>query len=129
MSETLHKVNSHIEAARLLAKGIAESAKFKEFEKMRDRLRADPEAQEMLKSLEMAEQKAQRAATWGGLSKNESKNLETLREETFKHPRILAFLNAQNGLVAELQELNQYMTEKLGIDFADMTKPQTGCCG
>lgn len=129
MSDTVLEVENPVRASRSLAKAIVETANFKDFERAQDRMGTDPEAREMLKALEIAEQKAQRAASWGGLPKSESKNLENLREETFKQPTILAFLNAQNGLVAELQELNQYMTEKLGIDFADMTKPQTGCCG
>ena len=129
MSDIMFETESHVQASRSLAKAIAETANYKVFEKARDRLGTDAEALKMIDELEAAEQKAQLSASWGGLSDRESKKLERMREETFRQPTILAFLEAQQSLIAELQELNRYMTEKLGIDLVDMTKPQTGCCG
>ena len=129
MSDIVLEADSYVQASHALAKAIAATATYKVFEQARDRLSTDAEARKMLDELEAAEQKAQLSASWGGLSERESKKLERMREETFRQPTILAFLEAQQSLIAELQELNRYMTEKLGIDLADMTKPQTGCCG
>jgi len=129
MSDIVLEVDSHVQASHSLAKAIATTANYKAFEQARDRLSADVEARKMLDELEAAEQKAQMSASWGGLSERENKNIERMRDSTFKQPTIKAFLEAQEMLIADLQELNRYMTEKLGIDLADMTKPQTGCCG
>ncbi len=129
MTDIMLEAESYVQASRSLAKAIAATGNYAIFEKARDRLSTDAEARNMLKQLEAAEQKAQLSASWGGLSDHERRKLERMQEETFKQPTILAFLEAQKSLIAELQELNRYMTEKLGIDLADMTKPQTGCCG
>lgn len=129
MTDIMLETESYVQASRSLAKAIAETANYKAFERARDRLSSDVEARKMLDDLEAAEQKAQLAESWGGLSDFERKKLERLRDSTFKHPTINTFLEAQERLIADLKELNRYMTEKLGIDFADMTKPQTGCCG
>ncbi len=129
MTDIMLEAESPVQASRAFAKAIAETAHYKAFERARDRLSSDVEARKMLDDLEAAEQKAQLADSWGGLSEVERKKLERLRSATFEQPTIRAFLEAQENMIAELQELNRYTTEKLGLDFADLTKPQTGCCG
>lgn len=62
----------------------------------------------------------------GGLSDHDRKKLERMRDEVFNQPTIKAFLEAQQSFITELQELNRYTTERLGLDFAHLAKPQTG---
>lgn len=129
MTEIKIAVESATQAARSFVKAITATASYQAFEQAQNRLNTDEEACKMLNALEAAEQRARLSSSWGGLPKRENQKLELLREETYKQPTILAFIEAQNELIEELRELNQYMTENLGFDFADMTKPQTGCCG
>ncbi len=129
MSDVLMETENPVQAFRALAEAIVTTNEYRAFERARAELALDSEARKMVDDLEAAEQKAQLADSWGGLSDRERKKLEHMRDATFKRPTIQAFIEAQENLIAELQELNRYMTEKLGIDLADMTKPQTRCCG
>lgn len=113
--------------ARKLAEAVANTAAYKEFEQANEAMEKDPEAKDLLSQFEVAQQMAQMSASWGGESQNEQ-NLAALQEKIARHATLTRFFKAQENLVSSLKELDSYMTQGLGFDFAEMTKPAGGCC-
>ncbi len=114
-------------AARKLAEAVAQTNAYKEFEQANEVLEKDAEARDLLSQFEVAQQMAQMSASWGGASQNEQ-NLAELQDKIARHTTLARYFKAQESMVAELKQLDEYMTERLGFDFAEMTKPAGGCC-
>jgi len=114
-------------AARKFAEAVAHTKIYKEFEQANDAMEQDKEAKDLLSQFEVAQQMAQMSASWGGESQYEQ-NLAALQDKIAGHATLTRFFSAQENLGSSLQELDQYMTEGLGFDFAEMTKPACGCC-
>ncbi|MCA1753515.1 MAG: YlbF family regulator [Spirochaeta sp.] len=114
-------------AARKFAEAVAHTKTYKEFEQANDAMEQDKEAKDLLSQFEVAQQMAQMSASWGGESQNEQ-NLAALQDKIAGHATLSRYFKAQESLVGELKQLDEYMTTRLGFDFAEMTKPAGGCC-
>lgn len=117
-----------LDASRTLARAIGQSEQFQRYEKMTERMMADQEARRLLSEFQEAQQTVQMAQGWGGASDEDFKRVEQLREQLFSHPTFKDYFQAQDDLVSMLKELNVFISEKLGFDFAGLTKPAGGCC-
>ena len=53
---------------------------------------------------------------------------DVVEKKLIAHPTYKRYMAAQEDLLIVLKDLNVYLTEKLGFDFADLTKPAGGCC-
>lgn len=127
MSTSTDTTQAILPAARKLAETVAQGSVYKEFEQANELLEKDPEARDLLSQFEVAQQMAQMSASWGGENQNEQ-NLAELQDKIARHTTLARFFKAQESLVGALKELDEYMTERLGFDFAEMTKPAGGCC-
>lgn len=114
-------------AAREFAAGLAETPEYKEYEVASEAYQQDAEARELLRKFQMAQQQVQRKAAWGGTA-DEAEKMEDLRVQVTSNAVLSRFFASQENLVQLLKETNTYMTERLGFDFADLTKPAGGCC-
>ena len=117
-----------VEAARKFGRAIGESNVYKNFEVAHQSLRGDQEAQRLLQQYQQSQQQLQMMQSWGGAQQDDIQRLEDMRKQMMENKTLKEFFEAQDELVAQLKELNQFMTDKLGFDFADMTKPAGGCC-
>jgi cell fate (sporulation/competence/biofilm development) regulator YlbF (YheA/YmcA/DUF963 family) len=117
-----------VEAARKFGRTIGESKVYKNFEAAHQSLRGDQEAQQLLQQYQQSQQQLQMMQSWGGAQQDDIQRLEDMRKQMMENETLKEFFRAQDELVAQLKELNQFMTDKLGFDFADMTKPAGGCC-
>jgi cell fate (sporulation/competence/biofilm development) regulator YlbF (YheA/YmcA/DUF963 family) len=117
-----------VEAARKFGRTIGESKVYKNFEVAHRSLRGDQEAQQLLQQYQQSQQQLQMMQSWGGAQQEDIRRLEDMRNRMMENKTLKEFFEAQDELVAQLKELNQFMTDKLGFDFADMTKPAGGCC-
>lgn len=117
-----------LDAARELARSVAETEAYRGFEAASDAFRADPEARELLGQFQSMAQQVQMAASWGGSTQADREKLESAQARMVENDTLRRYLNAQEALVAQLKELDSFLTNRLGFDFADMTKPAGGCC-
>ncbi len=117
-----------VEAARKFGRTIGESNVYKNFEAAHQSLRGDQEAQQLLQQYQQSQQQLQMMQSWGGAQQDDIQRPEDMRKQMMENKTLKEFFEAQDELVAQLKELNQFMTDKLGFDFADMTKPAGGCC-
>lgn len=117
-----------LDVSRKLARAIGESAHFQRYEKITERMRADQEAERLLAEFQEAQQTLQMQQSWGGASEEDFRRLEQLRGQLFSNQTLKEYFQAQEDLVRMLKELNVFMSERLGFDFANLTKPAGGCC-
>jgi cell fate (sporulation/competence/biofilm development) regulator YlbF (YheA/YmcA/DUF963 family) len=82
----------------------------------------------LLQQYQQSQQQLQMMQSWGGAQQEDIRRLEDMRNRMMENKTLKEFFEAQDELVAQLKELNRFMTDKLGFDFADMTKPAGGCC-
>ena len=116
-------------AARELAGAIAETAAYREYEQARTALHDDEAARELLQQFQQAQQFAQISGGWGGpAAAGGLGELERLERQVTQNATLARLFKAQEQLIATLKELNELMTERLGFDFAELTKPAGGCC-
>ena len=117
-----------LEVSRKLALAIGESAPFRKYEETTENLRADKEAQRLLSEFQKAQQNLQMMQSWGGATDKDFEQFEKLQTQLFANPILKEYFKAQEDLVTKLKELNVFISEKLGFDFANLTKPAGGCC-
>lgn len=116
-------------AARELAKSIAGSECYREFERAQDAFQADPEARRIFEEFLATERNARLAESWGGLTEEERRWVEELRMTMSSNETLKRRFDAQERFIAVLKEVNELMAAQLGFDLAAMARPATGCCG
>jgi cell fate (sporulation/competence/biofilm development) regulator YlbF (YheA/YmcA/DUF963 family) len=117
-----------IEAARRLGRAIGESKVYLNFEESRRLLLRDQMAQQLLRQFQQTQQQVQMMQSWGGAERDDIQRLQDMREKMIENQTLKTFFLAQDDLVTQLRELNRFMADNLGFDFAEMTKPAGGCC-
>lgn len=128
MSEQTTSVDRITEAAKRFAAGLAQTPEYEEYQAAASAYREDDEARGLLEKFQAAQQRAQRFGPWGRVGTGNEEDLEALQAEVVAHPVLARYFASQETLVQALQETNRYMAEKLGFDFAELTKPAGGCC-
>jgi len=117
-----------LEASKRLARAVAESTQFQKYEEAKQRMRRDVSAQHLLFEYQQAQQIFQMRQSWGGVSGEVANRIVELQEQVFSNPTLKDYFQAQEDLVQMLMELNEFLSEKLGFDFANLAKPAGGCC-
>ena len=117
------------DAAQRLAKSMAGSECYKEFERAQEAFHANSGAQRIFEEFLAADRKARLAGSWGGLSEVERKRVEALRTTMSGNETLRRSFQAQESCIILFKEVNELMKAQLGFDFADMARPATGCCG
>ena len=117
-----------LQAAQALARKVAESDIYKEFEEASSAFRGDAAAQKLYRAYQSAQQEGRMMQSWGSRNKGIEERVQRLEKELISHPTYKRSMAAQEDLLVALKDLNDYLTGKLGFDFADMTKPAGGCC-
>ncbi len=116
------------EAAVALARKVAESEIYKEFEVASAAFRGDPAAQKLFQDYQRTNRENRLIISWSGRDKGFEDRFQRLEKQLFAHPTYARYMTAQEGLLVALKDLNDYLTGKLGFDFADLAKPAGGCC-
>jgi cell fate (sporulation/competence/biofilm development) regulator YlbF (YheA/YmcA/DUF963 family) len=116
------------EAAKALALKVADSAIYKEFEAASTAFREDAQALGLFREYQSAQREAQMMRSWGDRDNGLEDRLRSLEKKLIAHPTHKRYIAAQEAMLVAIKDLNGYLTEKLGFDFADLTKPAGGCC-
>lgn len=117
-----------LDVSKKLARSIGLSSHFQLYEKAIEKLRNDQKTQDLLNEFQSAQQNLQMLQSWGGASQKDIEQFEQLKKQLFSNPILKEYFGSQEKLVLMLKELNAFISEKLGFDFADLTKPAGGCC-
>ena len=117
------------EIGKKLGAAIVATAEYKAFSEAELRYRSNTQARELLKQYQEAQQTVQLMRHLSSDATQEEMRLDELQRSLDENQIISGYANAEKALLALLRELNVFISERLNLDFAGLTKPKTGCCG
>ena len=117
-------------AAEELARAIQPTPEWRELEAARTAFQTDPDLSVLTTQLRKLSEQYRHARSQGrALPGQEAMELAAVQEKIQEHDLFLRQQAAAGAFVALLQETNQTISQKLGIDFASNAAPKSGCCG
>ena len=117
-----------LEATSALAENLAQSEPILRFRAAEGKLKADPEALKLLAELSELQQKIRTQQLASEISEIEIKRLRALQNVIGINETIQDYGLTQELAASFLREVNQEISQLLGIDFASLTRRSGGCC-
>lgn len=119
---------SLLEAASALSQNLAQSEIFLRYRKAELQLKNDHKAQLLLADFSIVQQKIRSQQQPGDLSENDFQRLHALRSAINSNAVIQEEELARGYAITFLREVNQEISNLIGIDFASLTRRSGGCC-
>jgi len=114
-------------ATESLAVNVRQSESFVLYHLAREALESDSEAQSLLRRLSEAQAKVRTSQAHGQVTPDDIEQLRALQGRAQRNRAIIDYARTQQAAVAHLREVNQEISELLGVDFASLAR-QAGCC-
>jgi len=125
---TSGKVSDQIlNAASELAENLSHSADILGFRRAEDALHSDLQAVQLLKDLSKMQQKVRDQQYNGSLVQADLATLRSLQVSVAENQAIQTYLASQEAAKAFLREVNQEISQHMGIDFASLTRRSSSC--
>lgn len=118
-----------LEAIETLAENVLASEPFALFEQAYARFEADPKASRLMRDLTEAQANLRVRQNNGGLSQADISQFRDLQMEAQANRLIGGYIQAQNLALDSLKEINQEISQALGVDFAALARRPSSCCG
>lgn len=115
------------EATSNLAENLAQSEAFLRFKAAENRMNADQEALKLMTDLSELQQKIRKQQYSSNIAENDLDRLRVLQSAVGANETIQQYGIAQEVAIALLREVNQEITQLLGIDFAALTRHAGSC--
>ncbi len=117
-----------LEAAQSLAENLAQSEPFLRYKAAADKYNLDAEAGRLVAELSDLQQSIRSRQYNGGISERDLKRLRELQMAARLNATILEYNASQAEAIEFLREVNQEISQLVGIDFASLTRRSSGCC-
>ena len=114
------------QAALQLGSALKNTAPLRTYADAHMQMKADAQATALLDELQRAQADV-RVRQSNGVTADDIARLRQLQSEVQSHPTIAAFIAAEQKAKAYLPQVNQAISDLLGIDFASLGRVQ-GCC-
>jgi len=116
-----------LNAASDLAENLSQSADILGFRRAENALYSDLQAMQMLKDLSKMQQKVRDQQYNGSLVQADLATLRSLQVSVAENQAIQTYLASQEAAKAFLREVNQEISQLMGIDFASLTRRSSSC--
>ena len=110
-------------ATEALAEQMLHAEPIARYHRAGARLKADMQAGTLLERLSAAQADLRLRQAQGQVTLDEIRSLRALQEEVRSNPMIMEYVLAQQEALAYLPEVNQKISELLGVDFASLAGP------
>ncbi len=117
-----------LEATGSLANNLAQSEPFLRYEAAEQRLHADTQAMQLLSDLSALQQKIRQQQYSGSISQKDLTQLRALQSAVGANEVIEDYMMTEELAIAFLREVNQEISQLLGVDFALLARRSSGCC-
>jgi cell fate (sporulation/competence/biofilm development) regulator YlbF (YheA/YmcA/DUF963 family) len=114
------------EAAEGLAENLLAAEPFVLYDRANIRLNADTQSRNLLEQLSTVQAKIRSGQTNGGVTRQDIDQLRALQSEVQQNQAIMDYARAQQNAINYLREINQEISQLLGMDFATLAR-QTSC--
>lgn len=111
--------------ARELGDAIADLPVYQEFAAARETVESNAELQERIEAFEEQRREFMLARQSGEATDTDMAELQRAQQELHSHPDMARFLEAKEALQAELETINQAISDPLAVDFGGEAG---GCC-
>src|SRR5512139_469504 len=115
------------QATQSLAENLAASEPFVHYFQARQAIETDSDAQSLLKDLSSIQGEIRQKQQRSQVTQDDIDVLRALQQQAQSNETIMQYANTQQSAVTFLREINQEISQLLGVDFAALSK-QTGCC-
>ena len=115
------------QATQSLAENLAASETFVQYAQTRQAFEADSNAQSLLKDISSIQGEIRQKQQRSQVTQDDIDVLRALQQQAQSNETIMQYANTQQSAVTFLREINQEISQLLGVDFAALSK-QTGCC-
>ncbi len=88
----------------------------------------DASATQLLDELQQVQSAVRAGQTNASLRAEDTARLRQLQADVQAHPTIAAFLAADHAAKVYLVQLNQFISDLIGIDFASLGRSKSACC-
>jgi cell fate (sporulation/competence/biofilm development) regulator YlbF (YheA/YmcA/DUF963 family) len=114
------------EAARALARAVANSEVFRRFEAAQEQFTRDKKLQQQLRDYEVQQQQARLVRMWTG--GEDGKTSEQQWNSLLENPVLKNYLTCEEELRGLLRDAAGRITSEVGIDYGAACAPAGGCC-
>jgi cell fate (sporulation/competence/biofilm development) regulator YlbF (YheA/YmcA/DUF963 family) len=114
-------------AADVLGAALARTKIIVAFKEARGRLDVDEHARALLDRMAEADGDARRKQAEGTLTQADIDHVRDIHREASLDPSIKGFVEAQQAATAYLPEVNELISELLGLDFASVAAAPANC--
>ena len=125
MSETLNFPPDLYEATDSLIQNLLASEPFLAYHQSKARLESDPQARGLLERLSALQSGIRRKQTSGDITQVEIEELRAVQHQVQANTTIMAYAQSQQEAVNFLREINQEISQLLGMDFASLARAIT----
>jgi cell fate (sporulation/competence/biofilm development) regulator YlbF (YheA/YmcA/DUF963 family) len=115
------------QAALELGSALKNTTPLRAYADAHTQMNADVQATALLDELERVQANVRVHQSNGGVTADDLARLRQLQSEAQSHPTIAAFTVADQQVKAYLPQVNQAISDLLGIDFASLGRV-SGCC-
>ena len=113
------------QATDSLIENLLASESFLAYQRSATNLNANPQARFLLERLSTLQTELRRKQGNNSLTQLEIDELRTVQAQVQSHTVILAYAQSQQEAVSFLREINQEISQLLGVDFAALAKQKT----
>ncbi len=115
------------QAGQTLSEAVKQAPPLWAYAEALAKMDADRSATELLDELQRVQADLRVRQSNGGITQADTARLRQLQADVQAHPMIAAFLTADRAAKAYLPQVNQHISNLIGIDFASLGRTQ-GCC-
>ncbi|WP_251343906.1 YlbF family regulator [Haloplanus halophilus] len=108
-----------------LGEAIAETPAYERFEEAKEAVENDPDAQERIAEVERLRDEFVAARESGQATQEHVQKLQRAQNDLHSMPVMEEYLNAQEALQSQLEDVNRAISEPLAVDFGGEAG---GCC-
>ena len=116
-------------AAQAFAKSVAATPQYSAYADVQKALAGDPEAQELLRRYAELKRRFDHGGVFVLHGAEESAEFERVEEALSENALIICLQDTQVKLFRLFADLNQVVSDEVGMDFAKAAAPGGGCCG
>jgi cell fate (sporulation/competence/biofilm development) regulator YlbF (YheA/YmcA/DUF963 family) len=108
-----------------LIQNLLTSESLQKYKLAQTQMHSDPHARELLERLSALQTEIRRKQIDGGVTQEDLKNLRAAQAEVQSNDTIIAYATSQQEAIGFLREINQEISQLLGVDFASLARQKT----
>jgi Uncharacterized conserved protein len=110
-----------------LIQNLLASEPFQAYQMSRVKYKSDSQAHTLIERLSALQTEVRRKQTNGSVTEADIEELRAVQTEVQSNATLITYSNTQQAAVIFLREINQEISQLLGVDFASLAK-QSSCC-